>query len=130
MTDPASRAIVERMASVDEAQTAGDSTPEFFRAVNERIRELGWGYSGEYDLVCECDDIGCNRALRMRPDEYQALRSDPMQFAVRPGHERAGEDVVLRRSDRFVVVSKRVPGGGGTPRAVPAVDVLRISARP
>jgi len=28
----------------------------------------------------------------MGPEEYEALRSDETQFAVLPGHERAGED--------------------------------------
>ena len=55
------------------------------------------------------------------PEEYEALRSDETQFAVLPGHERAGEDEVLVRTDRFVVVSKDGPGGVGTARAVPTL---------
>jgi hypothetical protein len=93
------------MPSTERAESPGDTIQGFFRAVNERIRELGWGESGEYDLVCECDDIGCKRPLRMRPEEYDRVRSDATQFAVLPGHEWAGEDDVLVRTDRFVVVA-------------------------
>jgi hypothetical protein len=78
-----------------------------FRMVNERIRELGLPHSLEYALVCECDDVGCARAFQMRPEEYEPVRSDPMLFAVLPGHEQVGRDVVLARTDRYVIVRTR-----------------------
>jgi hypothetical protein len=90
-----------------ESAPTGASIPEFFRAVNERIRELGWHESSQYELVCECDDPGCARMLRMQPWEYEALRSDVTLFAVLPGHERAGGVELLVRTDRFVIVRMR-----------------------
>lgn len=78
---------------------------DLFRALNERIRELQGPSLAEYDLVCECGDEDCTRVMRMQPAEYEAARSDPVQFAVVPGHEhRFGK--VLRRTERYVVVRR------------------------
>jgi hypothetical protein len=84
----------------------GESS-DLFRAVNERIHELSNGVA-EYDCVCECGDEHCVQVLRLTADEYQALRSDPMVFAVVPGHD---DDVgaALARTDRYVFVRSALP---------------------
>jgi hypothetical protein len=82
------------------------ASAELFRAVNERIRELAGIWDGEYDFICECEDEDCTRVLRLTEAEYDALREDPGQLAVLPGHERRADEVISR-GDRYVIVRKQ-----------------------
>jgi hypothetical protein len=77
------------------------------RSVNERIRELEGARIGEYEFICECGDSACTQVMRMREQEYEAVRSDPSQFAVLPGHEQPRFEKVLRRTDRYSLVRKQ-----------------------
>ena len=88
---------------------AHEHVSELFRAVNERILELGAPESGHAELVCECRDEACTHMLRMTPAECEALRSEPHLYAVVPGHDRAGSEEVVRRTDRFVLVRAVAP---------------------
>lgn len=102
----------ERDASLlHEPEEAGSElSASLFRAVNERIRELEesqW-HAGEHDFVCECDDAACTSVLRMTAEQYDELRANPGWFAVLPGHVEPETDEVIRRSDRFVIVSERL----------------------
>ena len=85
-----------------------------FRALNERLRAGSdtWGPGdGVLELVCECADEDCTRAITLTPREYEAVRGDETQFLVVPGHERLEvEDVVADRGD-WVVVRKRGEAG-------------------
>jgi hypothetical protein len=83
-----------------------------FREVNERIRSLNESFSqfsGEFSIVCECDDSACVEHLAVRPDEYDAIRSDPTLFAVRPGHQSPAVETVESERGGYTVVRKR-PG--------------------
>jgi hypothetical protein len=82
-------------------------TSEFFRAVNDRTRRVEGASVRVSEIVCECADERCAQTIRLRFDEYAALRSNPGQFAVVPGHERLGAEEVIARSLRYVVVRKR-----------------------
>lgn len=73
-----------------------------FREVNERLPAN--------DVVerplffCECGARDCLQTLHMSNEEYAAVRSDPLQFVIKPGHEIPDvEDVVSRHEDFFVV---------------------------
>jgi hypothetical protein len=91
---------------------ASMSTPNLGRSVNERIRLLEDGWTGEHDFVCECEDDRCTQVMHMNTKEYEAIRTDPMYFAVLPGHEETQRDHVLARTDRYVAVKKNVPVQG------------------
>jgi hypothetical protein len=77
-----------------------------FRSVNERIIELSDRWGGNLDLVCECADATCAAPLSTTLQEYAKLRSDPHQFAVRPGHEIPEIEDVVEQNDRFLIVRK------------------------
>jgi hypothetical protein len=81
-----------------------------FRALNERLRDGSgtWGPGeGTFELVCECGDENCTRAIQLTPREYEGVRADEAQFAVVPGHERSDvEDIVGEHGD-WIVVRKR-----------------------
>ncbi|HXV04014.1 MAG TPA: hypothetical protein VFP24_10620, partial [Gaiellaceae bacterium] len=58
-----------------------------FREVNERLRELGEGFSlvaEQADFVCECGSSSCTEQIRMTLAEYETVRRDPKRFFVRP----------------------------------------------
>lgn len=55
-------------------------------------------------FVCECANPGCTETVGLSAAEYEAVRSHPAQFVVRPGHE--GLDRVIARSRSYVIVEK------------------------
>lgn len=84
-----------------------------FREVNERLRELGEGFSmvsQEAEFVCECGSSACAERVRMELTTYEAIRSDPKHFFVIKGHEQTDYEKVIREHDVYAVVEK-LPGG-------------------
>jgi len=80
-----------------------------FRHVNERLEEMNTALeelTHVMVLVCECGDLDCSEQIEMSPSNYEEIRSDPALFAVKPGHETAGVEEVVRRAGGFDVVRK------------------------
>lgn len=81
-----------------------------FRAVNEKVRDASeafGAFSGSITFVCECGDVECIEQVTMPPDEYAAVREDPLLFVLKPGHEAANvEEIVMRRPEYEVVRKK------------------------
>ncbi len=93
-----------------------------FREVNERVQELERERQDESDpglqweFVCECGRATCAEPVRMTRAEYEEVRSNPVHFAVLPGHERPEVERVHHRTDRFLTIEK-VPGEQDVARA-------------
>jgi hypothetical protein len=84
-----------------------------FREVNERLRELGEGFSlvSELaDFVCECANTTCVEPVRMSLADYERVRSDPKWFFVVKGHELPEYERVIDEKGDHVIVEK-LPGG-------------------
>lgn len=99
----------EQMGERDRRRALNEAA---FREVNERIRGLNATFSeftGEFSIVCECDDTACVQHLSVRPEEYEAIRGDPTLFAVLPGHESPSVETVEDERGSYNVVRKR-PG--------------------
>jgi hypothetical protein len=79
-----------------------------FREVNERVREVVPSENGGIDFLCECGDEDCVEQLSLTREEYERVRSDPVQFFVKPGHEIPDVEEVTEESDRFLLVRKHV----------------------
>jgi hypothetical protein len=79
-----------------------------FREVNERVADVSRASdgSGEIDFLCECADDACKAAITLTWREYEAVRSNPRQFLIVPGHAVADIEVVLAEGDRYTVVRK------------------------
>ena len=83
-----------------------------FRDVNERVREIderqavATGPDTLWDFLCECGHADCTQPISLRLSEYERARSDPVVFAVVPGHERPEVERVIQKSERFVLVEK------------------------
>ena len=85
-----------------------------FRALNERLRDGSGTWSpgeGALELVCECGDENCTRAIRLTARDYEAVRSDETQFLLVRGHERTEVEDVVSERDGWVVVRKRGEAG-------------------
>jgi hypothetical protein len=74
-----------------------------FREVNEQAQSLHAGRATERRFVCECSDASCTLQIGLPSSAYEAVRADPRQFLVAPGHEGAFEVVVERHPDYLIV---------------------------
>lgn len=82
-----------------------------FRAVNERLKELGEAFEGiteTAEFVCECADRSCTQRVRMTLTEYERVREKPTWFLTVPGHEDGTLERVVDENDRYLIVEKRV----------------------
>ncbi len=79
-----------------------------FRSINERIEAGTWPATRDEVAAfrCECAALGCNQLLEMTLGDYESVRRDPRHFLVVPGHELPGIEVVVKRTDGYLVVEK------------------------
>lgn len=90
-----------------------------FRAINEQIAQLGVRFETDpLDLVCECSDADCTVRIRVSGSDYERIRAEPTHFVVVPGHETAGIERIVTRTDGFCVVEK----GGEAAEIASATD--------
>ncbi len=82
-----------------------------FREVNERVKEIheGQAIGSSADFVCECPDDTCTERLTVPIKTYERVRSQPLLFLVRPGHERPELEHVVEQGDGFLIVKKDTP---------------------
>ena len=79
-----------------------------FREVNERVEEVSGGAALEAtDFLCECGNADCTQSIVLFEHEYEQLRSDPLLFAIAPGHEIEDVEDIVSENDRFRTVRKR-----------------------
>jgi hypothetical protein len=84
-----------------------------FRNVNERLRDLGEGFSlvsEQTEFVCECANTSCTERIRMALSMYEEIRSDPKRFFVIKGHEEREYERIVSENDTYYIVEK-LPGG-------------------
>jgi hypothetical protein len=83
------------------------------RQVNEGIERGQW--PGEEDqpvgFRCECSRMGCNSLLRLSVAEYERVRANPLRFVMIDGHEMSAVEVVVERTDGYVVAEKHSEAG-------------------
>ena len=79
-----------------------------FREVNEKVAELqtGEGVERRFDFICECGNKDCVEAVSLTLVEYEAVRSEPTQFVVLPGHEVPGIERTVQSAERYSIVQK------------------------
>jgi hypothetical protein len=93
-----------------------------FRQVNERLEELNRtfaDYTGTFEVVCECVDIGCAERIAILPKEYERVRSDPTLFIVVTGHEVVGIERETQQRNGYEIVRKTA---GDAAEAAKATD--------
>jgi hypothetical protein len=76
-----------------------------YREVNEGIALINAGWEiPALELLCECGTAGCTERVELTSEEYERVRANPTHFVVRPGHEDATVEKVLRRESDHLVV--------------------------
>jgi hypothetical protein len=78
-----------------------------FREVNERVKDLTPSEGG-IEFICECGDEECIDRVSLSADEYERVRSDPVEFFVKPGHEILDVEEVVETHDHYLLVRKHV----------------------
>ena len=91
--------------SVEESLARNEAV---FRAVNERIRELGARFGSEgFEFICECADETCTERVRLTLEQYDHIRALARRFVVVSGHEATPlVERVIFRSPQFSIVHK------------------------
>jgi hypothetical protein len=81
-----------------------------FRQVNEQIANKLDVERGPraFDVVCECTNRDCMKALTIEASEYEWLRQNPLRFVVLPGHEAPAVEDVVERHSGYLIVEKHV----------------------
>jgi hypothetical protein len=82
---------------------------DFFRSVNERIREVAGKHGPDdhvYEFICECADSTCTTRVELTSREYERVRTDGRRFVIAPGHELSRIETVVDEGGDHVVVEK------------------------
>lgn len=82
---------------------------DFFRSVNERIRDLAGRHGSDehrYEFLCECGDTACVERVTLSLEEYEAVRADATRFVLAEGHDDATIEKVVESAPDHVVVEK------------------------
>ena len=75
------------------------------REVNERIEEVSEA-AAHPEFLCECAAKNCTETLDLSIGEYETVRSSPLTFVVKPGHELPDFERVVEGTERYRVVEK------------------------
>jgi hypothetical protein len=101
---------------VDERGKRIGRNESVFRDVNERLREIGEGFSlvtERAEFICECGNSTCVEQIGMPLAEYERVRSDPKWFLLAKGHEELDYERIVREGDSWFVVEKQTGGAAG-----------------
>jgi len=93
------------MAAHDPQARKGAQNQSLIREVNERIEELASDVT-HLEVLCECANPDCVETLELSIGEYEAIRSSPVRFPIKPGHEDLDFESVVEEHDSYVVVEK------------------------
>jgi hypothetical protein len=81
-----------------------------FRDVNERVKRIdaahGLPQTELWEFLCECGHADCIERVSLTVDEYERVRSSPINFLVVPGHELPEVEHVVELTERYAVVEK------------------------
>jgi hypothetical protein len=81
-----------------------------FRSVNREIEQAseqsGDGQQDRIEVICECGQDGCSETLDLTVAEYDDAHGQRDRFVIAPGHEDEQIEVVVTRTERYLVVDK------------------------
>jgi hypothetical protein len=81
-----------------------------YRLVNEQIEGINETFgvlTGDFAVVCECEDLHCQEQITVTRAAYEQVRENSAAFIIKPGHQAEDEeDVVEETAGYFVVVKK------------------------
>jgi 5-bromo-4-chloroindolyl phosphate hydrolysis protein len=77
-----------------------------WREVNERIVSLA-ETAGGVRFLCECANMDCAETLTLSVAEYEHIRSSPVRFPIKSGHDYPEFETVVEENEHYAVVQKR-----------------------
>jgi len=83
----------------------GAKNQALIREVNERIEKLAEDAANP-EFLCECADTNCVEMIRLSIAEYESIRSSPVRFPVKLGHDYPEFERVVEDRDDYAVVEK------------------------
>ena len=95
---------------MDERERRIGLNEALFRQVNEAVSRISGDFEApDFEIVCECGDLGCSERIHVTNAAYTALRSESHQFALVPGHEIPDVEQVIADEGGYYVVRKTAP---------------------
>jgi hypothetical protein len=83
----------------------GAHNQSLMREVNERIEQIAED-AAHPEFLCECADPDCVETIQLSIAEYEAVRSSPLRFPIKPGHDYTEFERVVEGNETYVVVEK------------------------
>ncbi len=101
-----------------------------FRDANERIEELRreLDIDGLVPYLCECEEPACTQALRLSPEEYEEVRSNPRTFLVAPHHDPGGAARIVEQHAAYWVAAKEGTAGEIAEELDPRAEARNLTA--
>jgi hypothetical protein len=104
------RALAEDWKAMEEREKRIGLNEALFREVNEAVSGISADFNTpSFEIICECEDLGCSERIPMTSDAYSALRTNAKQFAVLPGHELRDVEEVVADEGTYYVIEKNTP---------------------
>jgi len=75
------------------------------REVNERIEKLA-DDAAHPEFLCECADTNCVETIKLSIAEYESIRSSPVRFPIKPGHDYPEFERVVEEREHDAIVEK------------------------
>ena len=93
------------MTMKDSHAEKGAKNQALIREVNERIEKLA-DDAAHPEFLCECADTNCVELIELSIAEYESIRSSPVRFPVKPGHDYPEFERVVKERDHYAIVEK------------------------
>jgi len=108
---------------IDDRERRVIKNEALFRQVNERIEEVSElvPEGDRLEFLCECGEQSCLERIELTRGEYEAVRSVPTHFAIRPGHAHDDFERVVDRGERYDVIEKQAESAPVARRTDPRI---------
>jgi hypothetical protein len=83
----------------------GAHNQALIREVNERIEKLA-DDAAHPEFLCECADTNCVDTIELSIAEYESIRSSPVRFPVKLGHDYPEFERVVEEREHYAIVEK------------------------
>ena len=83
-----------------------------FRSLNENLKDAAEDRGlAAAEFLCECGNRDCDARILLPIPQYERLRGEPTHFAIVPGHDVGGLEIVVERNNGYHIVEKIGPSG-------------------
>jgi hypothetical protein len=93
------------VATQDDHAVKGAKNQSLIRAVNEHVEEVAREVANP-EFLCECADAQCIETVELSIMEYESIRSSPVRFPIKPGHDYPEFERVVEENERYAIVEK------------------------